>query len=148
MANIANSTLNNTATSQADNSFQALTGKLCCLTQSDNGNQAKSIEDEASTNSRSGQMSFNGFQDTIEQQYSLPKDDAKELLTMLLNVLEDLIGSVVKNLEDSSSDKATKAEVSKETAENNQIESSNTTESNDTSMGGCPYHAAEKGEEK
>lgn len=92
-------TLNNSASSLRPlNSFQQLTGELCRLNNSCSENKTEESP-QANEGQSSGSMgvSFDGFQNTVEQQYSLPMNEVEELLTMLVDVLEDIFTTVIND---------------------------------------------------
>ncbi|MCK5917350.1 MAG: hypothetical protein KAG34_02940 [Cocleimonas sp.] len=130
---------------QTNNNFQALTKSINSLNKGQIGVDKPVFLDVSTLRNSESQekastTNLNGFQKNIEQQYSLTKEDSSELLSLLEQVLSEIMEDVITNTE-SSENKTPKTESSKleNTDKTTDNKSNEDTASDETHKGSCPY---------
>ena len=166
MSNIAGAS-QSTATQNTDKNFQKFTGELCRLNHSCKNDQGSSKQDISTSSKNTGDMSFEGFQDNVGQQYDLPEGQQESLVNLLIDMLDELLGAVMSTLEGNRSadepsqtaaettettdtantnNTETKPIADKETSVDNKDDLSNDQKSTDEKkMGACPFKFHDEG---
>lgn len=129
---------------QTSNNFQNLTGTICCLNHGDSSARNLSFPEASSSNK--GQESFqknnlsdgfSGLQKNLGQQYSLDSQQSIQLITLLLTVLEEIMGNVSTNT-GSSEVNANDTEATNSSTTTSESGDNNTATA-EVSPDSCPY---------